>query len=135
MFRQSGGEGEREGLFSALKNLLATLLAIGKTRAELLVTEIEEEKYRLVGLLVRALGVVVLFSLAVLLAVFAVASAFWEQRVWVFAIFALLFACVAVWLLQSVQRQASQPSKLFHASLAELETDMTQLRRRDGSAE
>lgn len=135
MFRQSGGEGEREGLFSALKNLLATLLAIGKTRVELLVTEIEEEKYRLIALLVRALGVVVLFSLAVLLAVFAVASAFWEQRVWVFAVFALLFAAVAVWLLRAVQRQATQPSKLFRASLAELETDMAHLRRRDESAE
>ena len=135
MPQETGGEAGRKGLYAALKNSIATLISIGKTRAELLVTEIEEEKYRLVGLLVRALGVVVLFSLAVLLAVFAVASAFWEQRVWVFAIFALLFACVAVWLLQSVQRQASQPSKLFHASLAELETDMTQLRRRDGSAE
>lgn len=135
MFRQSGGEGEREGLFSALKSLLATLLAIGKTRVELLVTEIEEEKYRLIALLVRALGVVVLFSLAVLLAVFAVASAFWEQRVWVFAVFSLLFAGVAVWLLWAVQRQASQPSKLFRASLAELETDMAHLRRRDESAE
>jgi hypothetical protein len=30
-----------------LKNIVATLIAIGKTRAELLVTELEEEKIRL----------------------------------------------------------------------------------------
>ena len=43
----AGGEAGREGLFVSLKNLVATLLAIGKTRAELLVNELEEEKFRL----------------------------------------------------------------------------------------
>ena len=35
----SGGEAGREGLFVALKSLVATLLAISKTRAELLVEQ------------------------------------------------------------------------------------------------
>jgi uncharacterized membrane protein YqjE len=52
----------REGLFSALKNLLATLLAIGKTRAELLVTELEEEKIRLMSLWAKAIGAAFLFG-------------------------------------------------------------------------
>ena len=50
MTAPNGGDGGREGLFAALRNVLATLLAIGKTRAELLVTELEEEKYRLMTL-------------------------------------------------------------------------------------
>ena len=49
MTQSAGGEEGREGLFSALKNLVATLLAIGKTRAELLVTELEEETFRLMS--------------------------------------------------------------------------------------
>ena len=129
MSDQAGSATGRGGLFAALKNLLATLLAIGKTRAELLVTEIEEEKYRLVSLLVKALGAVFLLALAVIMGVFCLALAFWEQRVLVFGLFAVLFLLGAGGLLLAVQRQAAQPSKLFRASLAELETDMAQLRR------
>lgn len=130
MVRQPGGEGDREGLFAALKNLLATLLAIGKTRAELLVTEIEEEKYRVIGLFSKAIGAAFLLALAVVMAVFALALAFWEQRVFVFGLCAVLFGGGAWWLLVALKRQFAVPSKLFRASLSELETDMAQLRRR-----
>jgi hypothetical protein len=70
MSTETGGEGGREGLFSALKNLLATLLAIGKTRAELLVTEIEEEKFRLMSLWAKAIGASFLFALGLIMLVF-----------------------------------------------------------------
>lgn len=135
MVRQPGGEGDREGLFAALKNLLATLLAIGKTRAELLVTEIEEEKYRVIGLFSKAIGAAFLLALAVVMAVFALALAFWEQRVLVFGLFAVLFGLGAWWLFAALKRQFAMPSKLFRASLSELETDMAQLRRRGEPAE
>lgn len=135
MFRQTGGEGEREGLFSALKNILVTLLSIGKTRAELLVTEIEEEKYRLLGLAGKALAAAFLLALAAIMVVMAVAAAFWEQRIVVFTGFALLFAGVSWGLINAIRQAARQPSKLFRASLSELETDMTQLQRRGGEKE
>jgi uncharacterized membrane protein YqjE len=45
-----------------LKNLVATLLAIGKTRAELLVTELEEEKFRLMSLWAKAIGAAFLLA-------------------------------------------------------------------------
>ena len=35
-----GGEERRAGLFSSMKGMIATLVAIAKTRAELLVTEL-----------------------------------------------------------------------------------------------
>ena len=82
MSAETGGESGREGLFAALKNLLATLLAIGKTRAELLVTEIEEEKYRLMSMWSKAIGASFLFALGLIMLVFCIALAFWEQRVW-----------------------------------------------------
>lgn len=127
----AGGERSREGLFSAIKNLLATVLAIGKTRAELLVTEIEEEKYRLISLWSKAIGAAFLLALGLIMAVFCLALAFWEQRVMVFGLFAAIFLIGGLWLVGAVQRQAAQPSKLFRASLSELETDMAQLRQRD----
>lgn len=130
MTDQPGSEAGRLGLFAALKNLLATLLAIGKTRAELLVTEIEEEKFRLMSLWAKAIGAAFLLILGVVMAVFCLVLAFWEQRVLVFGILAAVFLAGGALLVSLLRRQAAQPSKLFRASLAELETDMAQLRRR-----
>lgn len=127
----AGGEAGREGLFSALKNLLGTLLAIGKTRAELLVTEVEEEKLRLMSLWAKAFSVAWLFALGIVMAICCIALLFWEQRVLVFGIAAGVFVFVGFLVFASLRRQLAQPSKMFRASLAELESDVTQLRRRE----
>lgn len=129
MSQQTGGEESRAGLFSALKNMIATLIAIGKTRAELLVTELEEEKLRLMSLWSKAIGAAFLIAVGVIMAVFCLALAFWEQRVLVFGIFAALFIGGGLLLIGSLKKQAGQPSKMFRASLSELEADMAQLRR------
>ena len=112
-----------------MKNLAATLIAIGKTRAELLVTELEEEKFRLMSLWAKAIGAAFLLALGLVMFVCCIALAFWEQRVVVFGVFAFLFVGGGLLLLSSLKRQASQPSKMFKASLSELEADMAQLRR------
>lgn len=127
---ETGGEGGREGLFSALKNLLATSLAIGKTRAELLVTEIEEEKFRLMSLWAKAIGAAFLLTIGLIMLVLCIAFMFWEQRIMVFAGFSALFIIGGMVLVGSLRKQAAQPSKLFRASLSELEEDMQLLRRR-----
>ena len=125
----SGGEAGREGLFVALKNLVATLLAIGKTRAELLVNELEEEKFRLMSLWAKAIGVAFLFTVGLIMLVAFVALVFWEQRILVFGLAAGLFLVTGLFLVAALRRQISQPSKMFRASLAELEADMAQLQR------
>ena len=48
----------RGGLFAALKNIGATLLASGQTRLALLANEIEEEKLRALRILLMVLGTV-----------------------------------------------------------------------------
>lgn len=131
MAQSTGGEAGREGLFAALKNSVATLIAIGKTRAELLVTELEEEKFRLMSLWSKAIGAAFMLAVGVVLAIFCLALAFWEHRVVVFGIFAVLFIGGGLFLIGSLKRQAAEPSKMFRASLTELEADMAQLRRRD----
>ena len=125
----SGGEAGREGLFVALKSLVATLLAIGKTRAELLVNELEEDKFRLMSLWAKAIGAAWLFALGIIMAVCCLAVAFWEQRVLVFGLAAALFLGVGFMVFASLRNQMAQPSKIFRGSLAELEADMAQLRR------
>lgn len=129
MSQQAGGEESRAGLFSALKSMIATLIAIGRTRAELLVVELEEEKLRLLSLWSKAIGAAFMLAVGVVMAVFCLALAFWEQRVLVFGIFAALFIGGALFLIGSLKQQARQPSKMFRASLNELETDLAQLRR------
>jgi uncharacterized membrane protein YqjE len=129
MPQQTGGEDGRAGLFSALKNMVATLLAIGKTRAELLMVELEEEKLRLMTLWSKAIGAAFLLAVGVIMAVFCIALAFWEQRVFVFGLFAVLFIGGGLLLIASLKSQAAMPSRLFRASLAELEADIEQLRR------
>ena len=137
MSQQAGGvgdraglrEGLREGLYPALKNIIASVLAIGKTRAELLVVEVEEEKYRLMTLWAKAIGAAFFLALGIVMAVFCLVLVFWEQRVLVLGICALLFVGGGLALIVSLQRQAKRPSKLFHASLSELEADLAQLRR------
>ena len=126
----TGGEAGREGLFVSLKKLVATLLAIGKTRAELLVNELEEEKFRLMSLWAKAIGAAWLFALGTVMVVCCLAVAFWEQRVLVFGVAAVLFLGVGFMVFASLRRQMAQPSKIFRGSLAELEADMAQLRRR-----
>lgn len=129
MTQQAGGDAGRQGLYTALKNSIATLISIGKTRAELLVTEIEEEKLRLKVLGSKAIAAAFFLGMAVVMAVFCLATLFWEQRVLVFGLFAVLFGLLGVVMVSSLNRQAKQPSKLFRASLTELEADMAQLRR------
>lgn len=132
MTQPAGGEGGREGLFAAVKNTVATLLVIGRTRVELLVTELEEEKLRLMSLWSKAIAAAFLLGLGVIMAVCCLALVFWEQRVVVFGIFALLFIGGALLLVASLKRQVAAPSKLFRASLNELESDVALLRRHGG---
>jgi len=65
------------------------------------------------------------------MAICCIALLFWEQRVLVFGVAAGLFISVGVLVFASLRRQLSQPSKMFRASIAELETDVAQLRRRE----
>ena len=126
---RSRGEASRERLFVSLKNLILTLLAIGKTRAELLVNEVEEEKYRLMSLWAKAVGAAFLFAVGLVLLVAFIALVFWEQRVLVFGLAAGFFLMTGVFLVLALRRQISQPSRLLRASLAELEADVAQLQR------
>jgi uncharacterized membrane protein YqjE len=125
-----GGEAGREGLFVALKNLLATLLAIGKARSELLVTEVEEEKLRLMVLWAKAIAAAFFIAVGLVMTVILVALVFHEHQLAVFAAATAFFLGGGFLLVVSLRRQMAQPSKLFRASLAELDEDMALLRRR-----
>lgn len=118
-----------EGLFTALRNLVATVVAILRTRLELLGTEIQEEKVRLLGALVSGLAALFLLGLGVILAIACLAAAFWEQRVVIFGGSAAILLAVAVFLVFKAKSLVTRSTNLFQASVEELKADLVRLRQ------
>ena len=119
----------RPGLYASVKGLLGTSLTLLQTRIQLLATELEEERQRVLALLfwgavaVLALGAGLLF-----LAIFLTVLLWDSHRLLVLGIFTALFlgiGLVAVYLSYKLGRS---PSGLFAASMAELSRDRAALR-------
>lgn len=76
----SASQGPAQRLFAAGKRLLGSLLAIGETRLRLAVLELEEERARLVGLLMLAGLSLILLLLGIGVLTTLVIVAFWETH-------------------------------------------------------
>lgn len=125
----------RAGLYASLKGLLGSGTALLKNRLELLGVELAEERGRLLALLLW--GAVAFAGLAAGLAFLAVLITvlLWENnRLLALGVFSALFLGAGFYALSMVSRLARSGSKLFAASLAELERDGAALAAR-GSAE
>lgn len=121
----SAGSG---GIFASVKNLAATLVAMGRTRLELLGNEIAVEKQRFVNLFLLAQVLVLCLILGVILLVVLMALLFWDQRLLVIAGMAAFFLGLAGYLYLRVQRLLHPPEPVFANSLAELKEDLRQLK-------
>jgi uncharacterized membrane protein YqjE len=113
-----------EGLFTSLKNLTVTLIAIVHTRLELLSTDLEEGRERFISLL--AMIFVALFCLcfgAVLLTILIVVV-FWDtyRLLALGSLTGLFIISGAVLGALSIRALKSMP-RMFEASLAELIKD------------
>ncbi|MCL6556536.1 MAG: phage holin family protein [Burkholderiales bacterium] len=121
-----------EGLFASLKTLAATLVAMGKTRLELLSTEIAVEKARLMRQLIVAQLFVFFLMLAIVFGAWWLVLLFEAWRVGLVGTLGLAFLLAALlcarWLVQS-SRQSPPP---LADTLAELEEDLAQLRSAAG---
>lgn len=115
------------GLVQSLRKLAATLIAVVQTRLELLVTEIEEERLRVLHLLLW--GCVALFFLAfgVLMLTFAVVVLFWDTHRLLVAVLLGAFYLAIGAIFVVVARRAARRSRLFATSLAELAKDRERL--------
>jgi uncharacterized membrane protein YqjE len=117
-----------KGLFESITALTSTLVAIVHTRLELLSTDLEEDRERLMSLV--TLSLVALFSLliAVVLITITLIVAFWDSyRVLVLASIAGVFLIVGVSTCLAAIRQAKNKPKMFVASLLELIKDRQHL--------
>lgn len=123
---------ETRGLFASLKRLLGTSLGIVSTRLELLSNEWQEERIRLIRMLVLVLFAVFFACMAmVLLAIFIVAI-FWHDHPFLaISILSLLCFVLSALCAFSLRNLWYRGSMLFSASLAELRRDCLELEPHD----
>jgi uncharacterized membrane protein YqjE len=114
----------RGGVFASLRGLLVTGIAIARTRLELLATEVEEEKARILGLLVFGGAAVILLAAGlVFFAIFLTVLCWDSNRLLVLAAGTTLFLGGGIVSALVARRYANRRSTLFSASLAELARD------------
>jgi uncharacterized membrane protein YqjE len=122
-------ETRRAGLYTSVKGLLSTSLTLLQTRFQLLATELEEERQRLLAMLLwGAIAVLALGAGLVFVAIFLTVM-FWDSnRLLVLGVFSAGFLGLGLLAVYLAWKLGSSPSGLFAASLAELNRDRTALR-------
>ena len=119
------------GILQSLRNLAATLVALLQNRLELLVTDLEEERVRLLQLLFWAAGALFFFALGVLMITMLIVLLLWDShRIVGVAILAAVFLAIGVGLAIGVRNRMHVRPRLFSSSLDELAKDKDRLTSR-----
>lgn len=116
------------GLIGSVKRLTATLASIVSTRLELLANELQEERLRLTQMLFFALLALFCFGMGLLLLTVFIVVLFWDNhRLAVLGALSVIFFVSGSLVAVLLRGKAQEKSKLFSASLAELDKDREQL--------
>ena len=114
-----------------MRNLAATLVALLQTRFELLVTEFEEERIRLLRLLLWIAGALAFLGAGILMLVVLVLAVFWDSyRITAIVVLAGIFLAVGIGMAIGVHNRMHAQSRLFSASRDELARDKGRLSSR-----
>ena len=127
------GAGEAgTGIVQSLRNLAATLVALLRTRFDLLVTELEEERIRLLQLLFWAAAALFFFGVGILLLTILLVAVFWDSshRITAIVVLACVFLAAGFGVAIGVRNRMHARPRLFSASLDELARDKDQLTHR-----
>lgn len=119
------------GIVQSLRKLAATLVALLRTRLELLATELEEERIRFLQLLFWAAAALFFFAISVLLLTVLIVVVFWDSyRTASIAVLAGIFLAAGIGTAIGVRNRLNARPRLFSASLDELAKDKDQLTSR-----
>ena len=130
MSEQGAGE-PATGILQSLRNLATTLVALLQNRLELLATDLEEERIRLLQVLFWAAGALFFFALGVLMITMFVVLMLWDSyRLAGIVVLAAVFLAIGVGLALGVYKLMHRRSLLFSASLDELAKDKDRLTSR-----
>jgi uncharacterized membrane protein YqjE len=120
--------GGSKGLLESLAALAATLVAIAHTRLDLLSADLEEDRERVLSLLVLTLAALFCLGVGVVLATILIVVAFWDtHRVLALSGLAGFFLAVGMAAWMFAMHKARTKPRLFAASLSELLKDRQQL--------
>lgn len=118
-------------MLESLRSSLATLLDMGATRIELAATEFEEERLRLVRLLVSTVATLLLLGLTVLLAATFLIVLMWDShRLLTVGVLAALSALVTLLSARRWHERLVNRPPFMSATVAELQRDVSALRPR-----
>lgn len=121
-------------MFALLRSSVAALIDIGATRLELAATEYEEERLRLLQLLISTIATLLLLSMTVLLATTFVIVLMWDShRLLAIGILVMAFALTTVASALGWRRRLSQQPAFMAATVAELQRDADALRPHRGA--
>lgn len=120
-----------EGLFASLKNLTVTLIAIVHTRLDLLSTDLEEERERLLSLLVMVLVSLFCLGVGVVLLAMLLVVTFWDtHRLLVLGMLTGFFLLAGAAVCGRAMHALRTRPRMFDASLSELTKDRQQIASR-----
>jgi len=124
---------EKEGgLFASLRRLLDSALALLQNRFEVFTVELQEEKIRLVDLLLRAVVVVVLGFMTLIAATALLVVGLWDTSpVAVLAVVTLAYGLTAAGIGYSLKQRLQRGPPPFAVTLAEFKKDRECLGKRD----
>lgn len=112
------------GLFDTLRRLADSILALVQHRLELFAVELQEEKVRVLDVLVRAAALVVLGLLTLVAGTATLVVALWNTSpVLVLALVTLIYGAGAAALALSIRRRLHAGPKPFAGTLEELRKD------------
>lgn len=129
MFSHATITGESPGFINSLRNFASTSIHTFRTRAEIIVTELEEERERLEEMILLALVGIFCVSLGILLLTLFVIVIFWDSfRLPVLGGFAALYLIAGVVSLCVMRAKIKAKPKLFSTTFDELSKDEQQLK-------
>ena len=125
---QPEGAAAHGGLLHSIKHLAAALLAAAQTRLEILATEFEEDRLRLMQLLFLGLAAAFCLGIGILLAVALIAIFFWDtHRLVAVGILMLIFLAAGAVLGWFLRDRIKAWPKPFAATRGELSKDQASL--------
>jgi uncharacterized membrane protein YqjE len=120
------------GLFTSLRRILDSGLALVQNRFQLFTVELQEEKIRCIDLLLRVAAVVVLSFMALIAVTAMVVVWLWDTSpVAVLAIVTLVYGLAAAGVGYSLQQRLQRDPPPFAGTLAEFKKDGECLGKRD----
>lgn len=132
---ESRADAAASGLMASLRRLLSTAFELAQVRLELIGTELEEQKLRILDALIWAAVGTVLLGVGLALLTICVVLLFWEgYRLQALCVLTLGFLAGGLFVLRQARSRLQTPAGAFATSAAEIAQDRTALAPRPEGA-